>query len=83
MKGFIIKIIIMQVREGYGKMLECSSLFESSKKYQKKYPKQYPKLEKRGIVKIEFNGKFDSIQFIIKVYKRGCKKIVFICNGIF
>ena len=82
----------MQIRKGYAKMLECSSLFESSKKYQKKYPKQYPKLEKHGIVRIEFNGKFDSIQinkiisdiqFIIKVYKRGCKKIVFICNGIF
>lgn len=73
----------MQIRKGYAKMLECSSLFESSKKYQKKYPKQYPKLEKHGIVRIEFNGKFDSIQinkiisdiqFIIKVYKRGCKR---------
>ena len=30
----------MQVREGYGKMLECSSLFESSKKYQKKFIKE-------------------------------------------
>lgn len=57
----------------------------------KKLPKRYPVLEKHGIVQVRFNGRLDSsqiskmlsdIHFILSVYKRGCKKIRFVCNGV-
>ncbi len=69
-------------------MLECSLMFEAYRKQ----PKKFPVLEKQGIVRIKFNGQLDSYQiskilsdihFILSVYKRGCKKIYFVCNGIF
>lgn len=69
-------------------MLECSSLFEVPRAH----PKPYPKLERHGIVKIKFNGHLDSAQiskilsniyFIITIYKKGCKKICFICEGVY
>lgn len=69
-------------------MLECSSMFEAHRKR----PKQFPVLEKHGIVQIRFNGRLDSFQiskilsaihFILSVYKSGCKKIVFVCDGVF
>lgn len=69
-------------------MFECSSLFEASRNF----PKQFPKLEKKGVVKIYFKGDIDSAQinkilynihFIINRYKKSCKKICFICQGVF
>ena len=69
-------------------MLECSSMFEAHRKQ----PKQFPVLGKHGVVQIRFNGRLDSVQiskmlsdihFILSVYKRGCKKICFVCNGVF
>ena len=69
-------------------MFECSSLFQI--KYSRK--KRYPKLERSGIVVIDFSGMLASkqisllltdIHFIITVYKKACKRIVFRCNGVF
>lgn len=69
-------------------MFECSTLFE--KEYRK--PKQIPMLGKQGVVELSFGGRLNSAQikyllekihFIISIYKHACKKIVFICNGVF
>ena len=58
----------------------------------RKRPKNFPVLEKHGVVRVRFNGQLDSYQinkmlsdiyFIVSVYKKGCKKIYFICNGVF
>jgi len=69
-------------------LLECSQLIEkNSKKIKNVIP-----LQRGGIVKVTFDGKLNGsklakmlsdLSAVIKIYKSGCKKIVFTCNGTF
>ena len=70
-------------------MVECASLFERDYGT----PKMMPKLEKHGLVVIHFRGNdfgsgqiyniLSNVSFVIKTYKKACKKIVFVCEGTF
>lgn len=71
-------------------MLECSNIIE--KTLWKKRGKQVPRLNRDGSVVVKFPGNLDGekmvgllekLNFITRVYKKGCRQIVFVANGIF
>lgn len=69
-------------------MFDCEKLYEDNKSKHKK--RKYIQLRKQGIVNINLKEElFDArgivkalndIDYVIKTYKRACKKIVFVCN---
>ena len=69
-------------------MFDCEKLYEDNKSKHKK--RQYIQLQKQGIVNINLKEElFDAggivkalndIDYVIKTYKRACKKIIFVCN---